>query len=238
MDTIQTRHARRFLAGLLVAGALAPSGGRAVAPAPNVISGIDVSERGGAVELDIRGSRAPSYTVFKLQDPPRLVVDVAGGDVSALPSPLGVSRGGVLGVSTAQYKDEKSAVGRVIVALDREARYEVTPRGQSLVVRVQKGEVVATASTPSSSAPAPTSSPTATASTATPTPTPTATPTPTPTATTTATTTATATATTTATTTTTATATTTSTTTATATPDRDPRPPTPTPTPPPRSGSS
>ena len=184
MDTNQKRQARRLLAGLLAAGVLAPAGAGAVAPAPNVIRGIDVSERGGAVELDIRGSRAPSYTVFKLQDPPRLVVDVAGGDVSALPSPMGVSKGGVLGISTAQYKDEKSAVGRVIVALDREARYEVTPRGDSLVVRVQKGEFVAAAPAATSTSAttrtaAPTVVPSATAAPATaPTPitTPTATP--------------------------------------------------------------
>src|SRR5574342_534835 len=143
MDTIQNWHARRLLAGLVAAGALATVPARAAAPVPNVIRAIDVAERGGAVELDIRGSRAPSYTVFKLQDPPRLVVDVAGGDVSALSSPLGVSRRGVLSVSTAQYKDEKSAVGRIIVALEPQARYEVTPRGESVVVRIQSGEALA-----------------------------------------------------------------------------------------------
>src|SRR5574342_621356 len=143
MDTIQNWHARRLLAGLVAAGALATVPARAAAPVPNVIRAIDVAERGGAVELDIRGSRAPSYTVFKLQDPPRLVVDVAGGDVSALSSPLGVSRRGVLSVTTAQYKDEKSAVGRIIVALEPQARYEVTPRGESVVVRIQSGEAAA-----------------------------------------------------------------------------------------------
>ncbi|HZY03991.1 MAG TPA: AMIN domain-containing protein, partial [Anaeromyxobacteraceae bacterium] len=143
MDTIQNWHARRLLAGLVAAGALATVPARAAAPVPNVIRAIDVAERGGAVELDIRGSRAPSYTVFKLQDPPRLVVDVAGGDVSALSSPLGVSRRGVLSVTTAQYKDEKSAVGRIIVALEPQARYEVTPRGESVVVRIQSGEALA-----------------------------------------------------------------------------------------------
>ena len=93
MDTNQKRQVRRLLAGLLAAGVLAPAGARAAAPAPNVIRGIDVSERGGAVELDIRGSRAPSYTVFKLQDPPRLVVDVAGGTSPRCPRPWASRRG-------------------------------------------------------------------------------------------------------------------------------------------------
>jgi type IV pilus assembly protein PilQ len=58
-----------------------------------------------------------------------------------------------VGVSTAEYKDEKSAVGRVIVALDASARYEVSPKGDSIVVRVQPSEAIATAeATPAPSA--------------------------------------------------------------------------------------
>jgi type IV pilus assembly protein PilQ len=109
--------------------------------------------------VEIRASRAPSYTVFKLQDPPRLVVDIAGGDVSSVHSPVQVSRGGVVAVSTAQYKDEKSAVGRVIVSLDPAARYEVTPRGESVVVRVQAAEVAAAPAALPVQAPAPAQAP-------------------------------------------------------------------------------
>jgi type IV pilus assembly protein PilQ len=103
---------------------------------PNAIRSVDIAEKDGAVELAIQGSRPPSYTVFKLQDPPRLVVDLAGADVSAVASPVAVGKGGVIGVSTAQYQDERSAVGRVIVSLDAARRYEVVPRGDAVVVRV------------------------------------------------------------------------------------------------------
>ena len=109
----------------------------------NAIQAIDVAEQGGAVELAIRGSRPPSYTVFKLQDPPRLVVDLAGADVTGVASPVQVGKGGVLSVSTAQYKDERSTVGRVIVALDGARRYEVQERGDAVVVRVLSPEAPA-----------------------------------------------------------------------------------------------
>ncbi len=135
------------LAGLTLAGALAVAS-PARAADENAIQGIDVAERDGAVELAIRGTRPPSYTVFKLQDPPRLVVDLAGADVSKVGAPLEVGKGGVLGVSTAQYKDERSAVGRVIVALDGARRYEVAPRGDAVVVRVLSGEATAEAAAP------------------------------------------------------------------------------------------
>src|SRR5512141_3232232 len=132
------------VAGIVLWAALAIAQGPRAAE-PNVIRAIDVAEKDGGVALAIQGSRAPSYTVFKLQDPPRLVVDIAGGDVSAVPSPLPVGKGGVIGVSTAQYNDEKSAVGRVIVAIDPAARYEVSPRGDSVVVRVQPASASAAA---------------------------------------------------------------------------------------------
>src|SRR5512145_1938891 len=95
----------KHIAGIVLWGALAT---QAQAAEPNVIRAIDVAERDGAVELSIQGTRAPSYTVFKLQDPPRLVVDLAGADVSKVTSPVQVGKAGVVAVSTAQYKDERN----------------------------------------------------------------------------------------------------------------------------------
>jgi len=127
-----TSHAQRLAVLLGSALALAPARGAE----PNAIRAVEVADRGGAVELAIQGSRPPSYTVFKLQDPPRLVVDLADADVTAVASPVPVGRGGVVSVTTAQYRDERSAVGRVIVALDGPHAYDVAPRGQGIVIRV------------------------------------------------------------------------------------------------------
>jgi type IV pilus assembly protein PilQ len=151
---------RKLLSGIVLWGALAAASARAAEP--NVIRAIDVAEKDGGLELAIQGTRAPSYTVFKLQDPPRLVVDLAGADVSKVASPLEVGKAGVIAVSTAQYKDERSAVGRVIVALDGTRRYEVTPRGDAVVVKVlgegaeaKLSAAPAPAETPSAALPAP-----------------------------------------------------------------------------------
>ncbi len=152
----------KSLAGLALAGLLAaPARGAGPArPAPNEIRAIEVSDGAGGVEVAIRSARPPSYTVFKLQDPPRLVVDLAGADVGAVASPVAVNRGGVREVTTAQYKDERSAVGRVIIALEAAARYEVAPRGDAVVVKVTGGEPAAANST---ATPASTQTPTQTA---------------------------------------------------------------------------
>jgi len=121
------------LSWLVLTGVLAA--GPARAGDRNEIRGVDVAEGGGALELAIQGSRPPSYTVFKLQDPPRLVVDLTGADVSKV-APVEVGKGGVVKVTTAQYQDAKNAVGRVIVALDGPRNYEVAPRGDAVIVRV------------------------------------------------------------------------------------------------------
>jgi type IV pilus assembly protein PilQ len=139
------------LVGLLLWGLLA-SAGPARAGDANVIRTIDVAEKDGALELAVQGSRPPAYSVFKLQDPQRLVVDMAGADVSALSAPGPVGKAGVVSVTTAQYKDERSSVGRVIVTLDGPRRYEVVPRGDAVVVRVLTGEAAA-AAPPASPAP-------------------------------------------------------------------------------------
>jgi type IV pilus assembly protein PilQ len=154
------RNHRKPLAGVVLWGVLAVAA-RTGAAEPNVIRTIDVAERGGAVELAIQGTRAPSYTVFKLQDPPRLVVDLAGADVSQVASPVEVGKAGVVAVSTAQYKDERSAVGRVIVALEGPRKYEVTPRGDAVVVTVHGEQQAATPT--ATATPIPNATPNATA---------------------------------------------------------------------------
>src|SRR5919201_1919050 len=77
----------KSLAALVACALLAPGRAPAALGGANVIRSIDVGEAAGAVEVAITGTHAPSYTVFKLQDPPRLVVDLAGVDEAAVEHP-------------------------------------------------------------------------------------------------------------------------------------------------------
>ena len=59
------RNHSQIVAGIALAGLLAwPASGGAAPPGPNVIRAVDVADRDGSVEEEIRASRAPSYTVF------------------------------------------------------------------------------------------------------------------------------------------------------------------------------
>ena len=162
----------KSLFGLALCALLAPVNAVAEAPrsspAANVIQGIHVSDVADGIELEIRGTRSPSYTVFKLQDPPRLVVDLAGADVSRVATPVSVGKAGVREVTTAQYQDARSSVGRVIIALEGAAKYEVAARGEAVVVTLSNGVATPTLTAISRRAPNPISTTTALKTTSTP----------------------------------------------------------------------
>ena len=111
---------------VVLCGALAVP---ARAAEPNAIRAVDVAERDGAIEVSIQGTRPPSYTVFKLQDPPRLVVDLAGADVSRLASPVAVKKGGVAGSRPRSTRTSGAASDASSSRSTPPVPYEVAPRG-------------------------------------------------------------------------------------------------------------
>ncbi|HCF60199.1 MAG TPA: type IV pilus secretin PilQ, partial [Myxococcales bacterium] len=102
---------RLWLAGLVVALALIP--GAASAADLNVVKSIDVAGQGAEAKVTLSGSKVPVFTVFKLSEPSRVVVDVSGADVSAVRGPRdGV--GPIAGVTVSQFSDERATVGRLV----------------------------------------------------------------------------------------------------------------------------
>ena len=129
-----------LLALLLVAGSA-----RAATPVSQ-ISGVEAVAGG---KLAIHGSQKPTFTAFKLAEPPRLVVDLTGADVTALPHSVAVTLPGVLGVSTAQFDEGGRKVARLVVALDGDVRYDVAAQGNDLLVSIGgKAEQAAPAAAP------------------------------------------------------------------------------------------
>jgi type IV pilus assembly protein PilQ len=121
--------------------ALAPG---ARAAAPSKVTALEVAAEGG--KLIIHADVAPDYTVFKLSAPPRVVIDLNGADVSAAARPLTVHKGGIAGISAAQFDEGGARVGRIVVALEGDQKYDVSPYGNDLVLTV--GEAPAAAPQP------------------------------------------------------------------------------------------
>ncbi len=109
--------------------------------AANAVSGVELTGDGQAAQVTIVGSKAPTFTVFRLSDPARVVVDLAGADVSAVRGSR-EGKGLVTGVAISQFADGQAAVGRVVVAIAEDARYDVRAVGENVVVSVA-GQAVA-----------------------------------------------------------------------------------------------
>ena len=77
------RNPLRLTAWAAGAAVLAVSG-LAAAAQLNVVRGLDVARQGQDTVVSIAGSSAPVYTVFKLENPRRVVVDLQAADLSAV----------------------------------------------------------------------------------------------------------------------------------------------------------
>jgi type IV pilus assembly protein PilQ len=101
---------------------------------PDVVSGIEVrpSSEGGQVIL--RGTRAPVFSVYRLSDPDRIVVDLTGADVSKAVVPQGYSIPGVNGISTVQFQEGAVKVGRLVLNAAPTVSYDVTVVGNDVRV--------------------------------------------------------------------------------------------------------
>ena len=128
-----TRHAVLLSKAAVLALLCAAAQANAATGAGNRITGVELSTGG---KLAIHGTGKPSFTVFKLADPPRLVVDLAGADITAVASPLELRQGGVLGVTTAQFDEAGVHVARVVIALAGDVRYDAVAAGNDLIVQV------------------------------------------------------------------------------------------------------
>ena len=113
------RNRRAELRGklLLVAAMVGLGGASANAAGLNSLTGLDVKPSADGAQVLVRGTRPPTFTVFRLNDPDRLVVDVASADAGAVKGHHdGV--GFVSGVVASQFADDKSSVARVLVGLN------------------------------------------------------------------------------------------------------------------------
>ena len=115
-----------------------------ISPAPlfgqeggaNAIERISVSEEGSETVITITAGRTPTFSVFKLDDPIRLFVDVSQGDVSAVADPIVVDNGVIEQVGTLQFRSKGASVGRIIIGLRQDAAYDVRSDGTKINVRV------------------------------------------------------------------------------------------------------
>ncbi len=110
----------------------------------NALTDVKVSATPGGAQVLVSGSRPAVFTVFRLPNPDRLVVDVTSADASVV---KGVKDGAgpVGGVVISQFSDEHGNVARLLVALKKAGSFDVRGDGDHIIILVQNETV----STPS-----------------------------------------------------------------------------------------
>ncbi len=101
----------------------------------------DPSGRGETADISIRsaafaGAR-PEFSLFRLQNPARVVVDIPGVDVSGLATPR--PSGLVQAVSTTQFRGRNGPVGRVVIVLTKDADVDADVKGGAIVISARQG---------------------------------------------------------------------------------------------------
>ncbi|HET8724519.1 MAG TPA: AMIN domain-containing protein [Anaeromyxobacteraceae bacterium] len=121
----------------------------------NVLTAVEVAERGAAAEVAVKGSKPPSFTTFSLVDPPRFVVDVAEA------TPRGVKRnlpgkGPVKEVNVVTFGEGVYATSRITVTFSGDVEPpDVRVAGNEIIVRVEPRPGAVAAAAPDAPPPAP-----------------------------------------------------------------------------------
>lgn len=118
----------------LVSSALVGFSAQAVGA--NRLSDLVMRPSASGVEVKVACSQAPTFNVFRLKDPDRLVVDVSGASIGDLKGHHdGV--GPVTGIVASQFSDEKSDVARLLFGLDGARRFDVKSVDGQLLVTIE-----------------------------------------------------------------------------------------------------
>jgi type IV pilus assembly protein PilQ len=118
--------------------AVAMAGARAEGAELNTLRDLQVIQTDAGAQVVVSGTRPPTFTVFRLSGPERLVVDLSSADATGIKGHHN-GRGPVTGIVASQFSDERASVGRVLVALDKVSQYDVRADGNRVIISVDGG---------------------------------------------------------------------------------------------------
>ena len=102
----------------------------------NAIENLRVKETASHTEIHVEGSQTPTFTVFKLEDPIRLFIDMPNTNLKKVDGTLAIRNGVIDHVGTLQFKKGSTPIGRIIVMLSQDSLYKVVSEGNNVVIRV------------------------------------------------------------------------------------------------------
>ncbi|MBK8239055.1 MAG: type IV pilus secretin PilQ [Deltaproteobacteria bacterium] len=108
----------------------------------NRIDGLTVDEQDeGTTTLRLRGSAKPTFSVYRMQDPDRLVVDIAASERGKVVPHLPLDNWACGRLSIDDVQEQDAQLVRLVVELKRDVSYIVVPDGDELVVTITPRQV-------------------------------------------------------------------------------------------------
>lgn len=150
---------RSHLVLLLAAALLMSSAARAWATADAGadsasyrIGGIQWEQKTDEFLLTVQGGAAPTYTMYELFEPLRIVLDIADATIAkSVQLPMQPGSGPVAEVRALRLDDQKPPITRLEILLNSDSHYAVERQGNNIVVRFAIGAGVETADVPGDS---------------------------------------------------------------------------------------
>lgn len=102
----------------------------------NAVDGLEVQEREDGTYIRIRGSEVATFSVFKLDDPPRLFVDLSNSRVAAQGLSEEIHNGVITRVGLVEFEDGFQNVARLVIGFRESAHYDVRAEGPDVLVFV------------------------------------------------------------------------------------------------------
>ncbi len=108
----------------------------------NVIGKIEVQRHAEATEVVLHGKMTPTFTVFKLKDPDRLIVDLIRTEVQVERLPDNFSGSHISKIATTQFKQSGNVVGRVVIGMQTDVQFRAKTVGSAVVITFAKKEAL------------------------------------------------------------------------------------------------
>jgi type IV pilus assembly protein PilQ len=93
----------------------------------------------------IQATEVPDYTLFRLDNPIRIVVDIPKKDIADVKLPADYNGSGVVQrISTTQFQGRTGTIARVVIALNEDADVSAKVEGRSVVVSIDYSALATT----------------------------------------------------------------------------------------------
>ena len=125
------------------------------APGPYQVTGIETSKADDGIILRVTGSAAPTFTMYELFEPQRIILDIADGSfVDSVKLPIEPGAGPVTQITGQILDDKKPLIARLEMFTAGEPTYSVERDGNDIVISFKQGGAEAAAEKPAEEAPA------------------------------------------------------------------------------------